>query len=117
MTEWHGVWAGVQVEGKRPQRWPAVGGGCQSGWGRLLSVTNAIEAGAWRQGDSGWASAERPWMGVGVPPAPPSSNASLGLRPIPNQTQFPCGAPRMDTIVTPLFWWGGGGGGARRGPG
>ena len=29
----------------------AVGGGCQSGWGRLLSVTNAIEAGTWRQGD------------------------------------------------------------------
>ena len=27
----------------------AVGGGCQSGWGRLLSVTNAIEAGTWRQ--------------------------------------------------------------------
>ena len=33
----------------------AVGGGCQSGWGRVLSVTNAIEAGTWRQGDSGWA--------------------------------------------------------------
>ena len=33
----------------------AVGGSCQSGWGRLLSVTNAIEAGTWRQGDSGWA--------------------------------------------------------------
>ena len=33
----------------------AVGGGCQSGWGRLLSVTNATEAGTWRQGDSGWA--------------------------------------------------------------
>ena len=33
----------------------AVGGGCQSGWGRLLSVTNAIETGHWRQGDSGWA--------------------------------------------------------------
>ena len=33
----------------------AVGGGCQSGWGRLLSVTNAIEAGTCRQGDSGWA--------------------------------------------------------------
>ena len=31
----------------------AVGGGCQSGWGRLLSVTNAIEARTWRQGDSG----------------------------------------------------------------
>ena len=27
----------------------AVGGGCQSGWGRLLSVTNAIEPGPWRQ--------------------------------------------------------------------
>ena len=33
----------------------AVGGGCRSGWGRLLSVTNAIEAGTWRQGGSGWA--------------------------------------------------------------
>ena len=33
----------------------AVGGGCQSGGGRLLSVTNAIEAGTWREGDSGWA--------------------------------------------------------------
>ena len=37
----------------------AVGGGCQSGWGRLLLVTNAIEAGTWRQGDSGWESASR----------------------------------------------------------
>ena len=49
------------LEGKTPQRWPeerlnqrleevakAVGG-------RLLSGTNAIEAGTWRQGDSGWA--------------------------------------------------------------
>ena len=26
----------------------AVGGGCQSGWGRLLLVTNAIEPGTWR---------------------------------------------------------------------
>ena len=33
----------------------AVGGGCRSGWGRLLSVTNAIEVGTCRQGDSGWA--------------------------------------------------------------
>ena len=37
----------------------AVGGGCRSGWGRLLSVTNAIEPGTWRQGDSGWA---RGWV-------------------------------------------------------
>ena len=49
------------LEGKGPQRRPqkrldrrledvveAVGG-------RLLSVTNAIEAGTWRQGDNGWA--------------------------------------------------------------
>ena len=33
----------------------AVAGGCRSGWGRLLSVINAIEAGTWREGDSGWA--------------------------------------------------------------
>ena len=33
----------------------AVGGGCQSGWGRLLSVKNAIETGTWCQGDCGWA--------------------------------------------------------------
>ena len=34
----------------------AVGGGCQSGWGRLLSVTNANEPGTCRQRDNGWAS-------------------------------------------------------------
>ena len=33
----------------------AVGGGCRSGWGRLLSVTDAVELGTWRQEDSGWA--------------------------------------------------------------
>ena len=38
----------------------AVGGGCQSGWGRLLSVTSAIEAGTWRQGGQ--------WVGIGWPP-------------------------------------------------
>ena len=43
----------------------AVGGGCQSGWGRLLSVTNAIEAGACRQGASGCAEAGRPGGGGG----------------------------------------------------
>ena len=32
-----------------------VGGGCQSGWRRLLSITNAIEAGVYCPGDSGWA--------------------------------------------------------------
>ena len=33
----------------------AVGGGCQGGWGWLLSVTNATEPGTCRQGYSGWA--------------------------------------------------------------
>ena len=33
----------------------AVGGGCQSGWGRLLSVTKANDAGTCRQWDRGWA--------------------------------------------------------------
>ena len=37
----------------------AVGGGCQSGWGRLLSVTN-VEAGTCRP----------PWRGGGGPPLP-----------------------------------------------
>ena len=33
----------------------AVGGGCHSGCGRLLSGINATHAGACRQGDNGWA--------------------------------------------------------------
>ena len=37
----------------------AVGGGYRSGWGRLLSVINDVDAGSWRQGDSGWAQAAR----------------------------------------------------------
>ena len=53
----------------------AVGGGCQSGWGRLSSFRNAIQAGIWRQGDSGWVKAGRPG-GAGFTPPPPS-NASL----------------------------------------
>ena len=45
----------IRREGTSEAVRQAVGGGCQSGWGRLLSVTNAIEAATWRQGDSGWA--------------------------------------------------------------
>ena len=48
----------------------AVGGGCRSGWGRLLSVTNAVEAGTRRQADSGWAWAGRPGGGGGGSPPP-----------------------------------------------
>ena len=39
----------------------AVGRGCQSGSGLLLSVTNAIEAGTCRQGDSGLGMGWAPW--------------------------------------------------------
>ena len=44
-------------EGKGPQRrlGRRLEEVAQAVWRRLLSVTNAIEAGTWRQGDSGWA--------------------------------------------------------------
>ena len=46
----------IRREGTSEAVRQAVGGGCQSGWGRVLSVTTeATEAGTWRQGDSGWA--------------------------------------------------------------
>ena len=41
----------IRREGTSEEVGQAVGGGCQSGWGRLLSVRNAIEAGTWRQAD------------------------------------------------------------------
>ena len=47
----------------------AIGGGCQSGWGRLLPVTNAVWAGIGRMGDSGWAG--RPGGGGDAPPPLP----------------------------------------------
>ena len=46
--------------------------------GRLLSVTNAVEARTWRQGDSGWAQVERP-RGLEALESP--SNASLHYPP------------------------------------
>ena len=46
---------GIQGCIRREGTGAAVGGGCQSGWGRLLSNANAIEGGTCRQGDSGWA--------------------------------------------------------------
>ena len=59
----------------------AVGGGCRSGWGRFLSVTNAVEAGSCRQGDSGWAWAGRPGGGGpgGCPPPPSDAFLRGGL--------------------------------------
>ena len=56
----------MRREGTAEVALEAVGsgvGGCQSGWGQLLSVTNAIEAGTCGQGGSGWAYAGRPGGG------------------------------------------------------
>ena len=68
------------VEGKGPRRPPHRRLGrrleevANAVVGRLLSVTNAIEAGAWRQGDSGWAQ-----DGGGGCPPPPHSNSNSFL--------------------------------------
>ena len=55
----------IRREGASEEAPEAVGGGCQSGWGQLLSVTNATEAGTWREGQ---------WLGApgggGLPPLP-----------------------------------------------
>ena len=80
----HGAGGGTRdaLEGKVPRRQSQKRLGrrleevAKAVGGRLLSVTNAIEAGTCRQGDSGWAWAGRPGGGGGVPPPP--SNASLG---------------------------------------
>ena len=71
----------------------AVGGGCQSGWGRLLSVTSAIEAGTWRQGSSGCALAGRPGRGH-LPPFPciPARRTSRGPGRTGRATRAPTGA-------------------------
>ena len=66
-----------------------VAAGCQSSWGRLLSATNAIEAGTCRQGDSGWALAGRPEGGAVPPLLPtqsgfmPNSPSNASLPPLP----------------------------------
>ena len=58
-----------------PRNGQAVGGGCQSGWGQLLSVPNAIETGTCRQGDvAGHRLGALEGEGGHLPP----SNASLG---------------------------------------
>ena len=65
----------------------AVGGGCRTGWGRLLSVTNAIEAGTWLSGVQwlgiGWV----PWKGGrGLPPFQciPGLERMAECRPLPD---------------------------------
>ena len=60
-------WGRIRREGAPKAVRQAVGGGCQSGWGQLLSVTNAIEAGTCRQGTV----AGRPGVCGGVPPPLP----------------------------------------------
>ena len=117
----------------------AVGGGCQSGWGWLLSVTNAVEAGTWRQGDSGWAEAGCPGGGGGVDPsplplplpfqcipgAPPLNgifmNPSCAPSPFAEEDWHHGGAPTQILAPTPPqpFWapWGWVGGGGSLGGG
>ena len=65
------------LEGEGPQRRPRrpLDGGsedvAEAVGGRLLSVTNTIEVGTWRQGDGAWAWAGRPGGGGGyLPPLP-----------------------------------------------
>ena len=55
----------------------AVGGGCQSGWGRLLSVTNATEAGTCRSGTVAGHRLGALEGGMGGGGTSPSSNAPL----------------------------------------
>ena len=82
----------------------AVGGGCQSGWGRLLSVTNVIEAGTCRQGQwlgIGWAPQER---GGGAPRLPmhpcPSPSGSWVGREIAVAQQQDAELPGPASAVT-----------------
>ena len=88
----------------------AVRGGCQSGWGRLLLVTNAVEAGTWRQGDSDWAQAS-PWRGGGGDPPPFQSlpaplppfqyfPGEISVKQVAPHPILPCGVWRMAVAGT-----------------
>ena len=79
-------------------------GGCQSGCGRLLSVTNAVEAGTWRQGDSGRPG--RPGGGGGVPhPLPMNlcSRGPFGCPHAPPPAPSPQVNRRFRAALTPLL--------------
>ena len=92
----------------------AVGGGCQSAWGRLLSVTNAIEAGTCRQGGQwlgmGWA----PWRGGGGVPPPPRLPMHP-RNPPPPQKKAPPGPPQV-AFGQQVVGWGGSAHLSLRGP-
>ena len=111
-------------DGKGPQRRPqqrlgrrldeaneAVGG-------RLLSVSNAVEPGTWRQGDSGWAQAGRPGGGGGayLPPAfqciracPRRSGSVGGARQtVEHRGPLACGLGRGRAWPPPGVAWVGG---------
>ena len=74
----------------------AVEGGCQSGWVRSLSVTNAIEHGTCRQGQSGWATGWALWRGRG--PSPPFLMHPF---PPPPHTQHPLQAHAQGDLSNP----------------
>ena len=65
LLHWPQKQGGIRRAGTTEAVRQAVGGGRQSGWGRLLSVTNAVDAGTGRQADRGWAYAGRPGGGGG----------------------------------------------------
>ena len=110
---WEGQGAGIRSEGA-PEAAPeavrqAVGGGCQSGLGRLLSVTNAIEPGAWCQGDSGWALAgaqpvlERGDAHPPPPPAPDPDPSNFGIQGPFCSSRPPPPKPLSNRLVTARF--------------
>ena len=86
----------------------AVGGGCQSGWGRLLSVTNAIEASTWHQGDSVWASAGRPGRGGGVTSPPLLMHPWLWPVALPRGSRGRCVRLRVRLHSMSQLKWGAG---------
>ena len=69
----------MQLKGRDPRGDPR--GGQRGGWGRLLSVTNAVEAGTCHWGTvAGHRLGGREGWGLGGVLPPPPSNASLGAR-------------------------------------
>ena len=76
--------------------WVQVTSGAQ---GRLLSVTNAIQADTWRQGDSGWAQAGRPG---GLPPFQCIPAWGAGPRPNPTPTPAPAHNRAPERAPRPL---------------
>ena len=82
--------------------------------GRLLSVTNAFEAGTWRQGDSGWATGGGHYP---IPSPPHARPLRLCRRPTPCPaplSTWSVHGPRAEGVSALRTHPHGGGGGGRR---